>query len=87
MLNNVPLMIDTPLADEPPFRLPVVLGADHVNVVPAGTIPLATFVGVTLNVTPLHVTLLIGVIAGVGLILTVTLNTNPVQLPVIGVTR
>ena len=36
-------------------------------------------VGVTLKVTPLQVTLLIAVIAGVGLILTVTLNTKPVQ--------
>ena len=87
VLCNVPLIMDTPLADEPPLIEPVVAGADHVNVVPAGTIPLATFVGVTLNVTPLHVTLLIAVIAGVGLIFTVTLNTNPVQLPVIGVTK
>ena len=87
VLCNVPLMIDTPLADEPPLIEPVVVGVDHVNVVPAGTIPLATFVGVTLKVTPLQVTLLIAVIAGVGLILTVTLNTKPVQPLVVGVTK
>ena len=80
-------MIDTPLADVPPVKLPVIDGADQLYVVPAGTIPLVTFVGVTVNVTPLHVIVLIAVIAGVGLIVTVTLNTKPVQLPVIGVTK
>ena len=34
VLCNVPLMIDTPLADEPPLIEPVVVGVDHVNVVP-----------------------------------------------------
>ena len=71
-------MIDTPLADEPPVKLPVIDGADQLYVVPAGTIPLVTLVGVTVKVTPLQVIVLIAVIAGVGLIVTVTLNTKPV---------
>ena len=80
-------MIDTPLADEIPSRLPVVDGTDQLKVVPAGTMPLTPLVGVTLKVVPLQITALIAVIAGVGLIVTVTLNTKPVQLPVIGVTK
>ena len=87
VLASIPLITDTPLAPDPPVKLPVVDGADHVYVVPAGTTPFVTLVCVTVNVTPLQVIALIAVIAGVGLIVTVTLNTKPVQLPVIGVTK
>ena len=84
---NVPLMIETPLAEDPPARLPVVDGAAHVNVVPAGKIPLVRSVGVTVNITPLHVTVLIGVISVVGLTVTVSVNDEPFPQSVeVGVT-
>ena len=87
VLANVPLMIDTPLAPDPPVRLPLIDGADHVYVVPAGKIPLVILVGVTVNVTPLQVIVLIAVIAGVGLMVTVTVNAAPIpQLGTLGKT-
>ena len=86
VLANVPVMIDTPLADEPPVMLPVVAGTDQLYVVPAGTMPLIISVGVTVNNTPLQLTVLIAVTAGVGLIVTVNEKLAPKQLPVTGVT-
>ena len=87
VLARVPLITDTPVAPVAPVKLPLNDGDDQLYVVPAGKIPLVILVGVTVNVTPLQVIVLIAVIAGVGLIVTVTLNTKPVQLPVIGVTK
>ena len=86
MLAKVPLMIDTPLAPDPPVKLTLIVGDDQLYVVPAGTIPFVMFVGVTVNVTPLHVIVLMAVITAVGLTLTVTVNAAPVQLPDKGVT-
>jgi|SRR5476651_1486619 len=86
-LNRLPVILDTAVALAPPVNPPVTPGTDQLYVVPAGTIPLATLVGVTVNNTPLHVTVLIAVMLAVGLSVTVTENTAPVQLPVIGVTR
>jgi hypothetical protein len=49
--------------------------------------PLVILVGVTTNGTPLHVTVLITVISGVGGIVTVTVNGKPSpQLEILGVT-
>jgi hypothetical protein len=65
--------------------LPV--GALQVNVVPAGIIPFAPFVGVALNITPLQILVDIGVMYATGFIVTVTVNADPVpQLTVVGVT-
>ncbi len=53
----------------------------------AGTIPFTVCVGVTLKITPLQVVLVIGVITGVGLTVTVTVNAAPApQLSIVGVT-
>ena len=86
VLANVPLMIDTPLAPDPPVRLPLIDGADHVYNVPAGTTPLVTSVGVTVNCTPVQVVVLIGVMIPTGLTVTVTVNGAPgPQATVLGV--
>jgi hypothetical protein len=47
--------------------------------------PLVTLVGLTVNVTPLQLTVVIALITAVGLIVTVTVNVAPVQLPDVGV--
>ena len=80
---NIPL---TAAACEAPPVRPVPVGADHVYVVPAGMIPFAGSTGVTAKLTPLQVVVLIGAMVAVGSIVTVTVNTIPVQLPDTGVT-
>ena len=82
-IPNIPPTADTCAA--PPV-IPVPVGALHVNVVPDGITPFVTSVGVILKNTPLHVVVLIGVTLAYGLILTVTVNVAPVQLPDTGVT-
>ena len=54
---------------------------------PEGTIPLIPSVGVKLKLEPLQVIVVISEITAIGLMVTVTENTVPVQLPVTGVTR
>jgi hypothetical protein len=66
---------------------PVTLGADQLYNVLAGTTPLITLVGVTLNNTPLHAVPVIVFITAIGLTDTVKVNTRPVQLPLTGVTK
>ena len=70
----------------PPVSPPVMIGADQLYVVPAGTIPLLPLVGVTLKKSPLHTVAVIAVITAFGLTVTVNWNLDPVQLPVNGVT-
>ena len=82
----MPVIVDALLPDAPPVIPPVTPGALQLYVVPAGITPLVTFTGVTLKNTPLHVVVLIAVILAYGLILTVTVNVAPVQLPDTGVT-
>ena len=79
-------MVFTPLPCATPPVKPDPVGDDQVYKVPAGTIPLTPFVGVTLNNKPLHIVVLIGVIVAKGLIVTVTVNAVPVQFPDSGVT-
>ena len=74
------------LADKPPVMVPVTTGADQLYNVPMGTIPLIRSVGVTVNVTPLQLTVHMAVITAVRLIITVTVNVRPVQFPEVGVT-
>ena len=81
VLVNSPVTLVTPVIDPPPVMLPVIDGALQPYVVPAGTIPLLRFVGVTANVTPLHVIAVIAVITADGFTVTVTLNTAPTQPP------
>ena len=80
------MILFDPLPVLPPVIKPVTDGALHAYVVPAGTMPFVIFVGVTTKLTPLQVTAVIAVITAVGLIVTVTVNTAPVQLPLVGVT-
>ena len=84
-LLNVPPTFTWLVALAPPVIPPVTPGTDQLYKVPAGTIPFVILVGVTLNATPLQLTVLIAVITAVGLIVTVTVNAAPVQLPDNGV--
>ncbi len=83
---KVPLTNDADVPEAPPVSPPVTVGALQLYVVPAGTIPLVPLVGLTVNDIPLQVTDVIALITAVGFTVTVTVNTDPVQLPVIGVT-
>ncbi len=85
-LVKLPLINDAFVPLKPPVKPPVTDGANQLYNVPAGTIPLVLFTGLTLNVTPLQLTVVIAVITAVGLIVTVTVNVTPVQLPDNGVT-
>ena len=87
MFVNKPLIADTATdCDKPPVN-PVPVGVDQVYRVPAGTTPLVTSVGVTVNSIPLHVVVLIGLMIPTGLIVTVTVNVDAApQLTVLGVT-
>jgi len=67
VLRSVPNTLVCPAAAlAPPVIVAVNVGMFHLYVVPIGTIPFVTLVGVTRNSTPLHVTALIAVITGVG---------------------
>ena len=83
---NVPEIAATPDdCDKPPVK-PVPVGADHVNVVPAGMMPLVTSVGVMINGTPLQVVVDNGLTVALGFSDITTENAAPVQLPETGVT-
>ena len=83
---NVPLIFGCILPIAPPVNPPLTLGTLQLYTIPAGTIPFVPFIGLIVNATPLQLTELIAVITGVGLIVTVTVNAAPVQLPDTGVT-
>jgi hypothetical protein len=85
VLVRVPLMFEASLPASPPVN-PVPAGADQLYVVPAGTIPLVTLTGVTVNPASLHTVVIIAVIVGFGSIATITVNVDPAQLPDVGVT-
>ncbi len=78
-------MLDWFVALIPPVIVPAD-GTDQLYKVPAGTTPLTASVGVTVNCTPLHVTVVISVMVALGLTVTVTVNDAPVQTPLNGVT-
>ena len=83
---KIPLIVVAFVAGAPPVNPPVTLGALQLYKVPAGTIPLVRFVGLTVKATPLQLTELIAVITAVGLIVIVTVNVAPVHAPDNGVT-
>ena len=86
-LDNVPVILTVPVPVPPPVIPPVTVGADQLYNVPAGTIPLVILVGVTVNVTPVHVTVVIAVTAATGFNVIVTVNAVPTpQLTDVGVT-
>ena len=82
---NLPLISNAFVPDSAPVKPPVTTGTDQLYRVPAGTIPSTIFVGLTVNNTPLQLTVVISETTAVGLIVTVTLNAAPVQLPDNGV--
>ena len=83
---NNPLITETFVALNPPVTPPDTTGTDQLYNVPLGTIPLVRLVGVTVNNTPLQLTVVMSATTAVGVIVTVTVNEAPVQLPDIGVT-
>ena len=84
--TSVPVILDAPLPVVPPVMLPVTDGAGQVYVVPVGTIPLVTSIGVDVKPVPPQVVEVIAVIAGFGFTVTVSVKVDPVQLPEVGVT-
>jgi hypothetical protein len=85
-LVRLPLIIAAFVALDKPVIPPVTVGTDQLYKVPAGTIPFVRFTGLTVNNTPLQLTVVNALITAVGLIVTVTVNVAPVQLPDNGVT-
>ena len=74
-------------AEAPPVTVPENVGAFQLNVLPSGIMPLVLFVGVTIKVTPLHVTVVIELISAVGGNVMVTVKLAPTQPDgVLGVT-
>ena len=87
VLVSVPLIVFTPLACVAPPVKPVPVGANQVYVVPAGTIPLVTSTGVTLNRIPPQAAPDIGAMLARALTVTVNWNDAPApQATVLGVT-
>src|SRR5882757_184698 len=86
VLVSRPMILFTGAAfDKPPVN-PVPVGADHVYNVPAGMIPSAPCVGVTVKATPLQVVVVSALIVALGSTVTITVNVVPVQFPEVGVT-
>ena len=76
MLVGLPLLAAPPENPEPE-------GADHAYVVPDGTIPFVTSAGVTVKALPPQAVAVIALIIGLGFTVTVTVNDEPTQLPVV----
>ena len=70
----------------PPVNPPETDGADQLYSVLSGTIPFVIFVGLTLNIIPLQIFVAIAVISATGLMVAVTVNVAPIQVPETGVT-
>ena len=74
VLISVPVIDATGvICDTPPMN-PIPVGTDQVYRVPAGITPLVPSTGVTLKLTPLQVTVVIGVTIAVGSTVTVRVN-------------
>jgi hypothetical protein len=67
------------VAEDPPVTVPVNVGTLQLYKLPSGTTPFVTFVGVTTNGTPLHVTVVIVLISAVGGNVTVNVKFVPTQ--------
>ena len=65
--------------------IPVTDGADHVYVVPDGTMFPEPLAGATVNVEPEHIVAVCVAILGIGSTVTVNVNVAPLQAPDIGV--
>ena len=82
----MPLMFMAPLPAAPPVIPPDTVGAGQLYVVNAGITPFTPSAGNDVNVPPLHIVVVMFVIAGFGLTVTVTEKSAPEQLPEVGVT-
>ncbi len=86
VLFKLPEIVVTALPLTPPVNEDEdEFGVLQVYEVPAGTTPFNPLVGETAN-TPLHIVVLIGVIVGLGSIVTITENVTPPQLGVAATT-
>jgi hypothetical protein len=75
LLVRTPLTVVWLLADNPPVKETLLtVGASHSYLALAGTITVPPFTGDTTKGIPLHVTVLNGLITGVGLTYTVNVN-------------
>ena len=81
VLSKVPFTLVWLTAPAIPVR-PVADGADQLYNVPVGTIPLVTFDGVTVKLTPSQAVAVMPLINATGLTVTVSENTAPAQPPV-----
>jgi hypothetical protein len=87
VLVNVPVIEATAEACVNPPVKPTPVGADHVYVVPAGTMPFTPFAGVTVNKVPLHPVPVMALTTAIGFIVTATVNGVPAPQPtILGVT-
>ena len=85
MFVSVPTILVTPLTCEVPPVKPLPVGAAQVYVVPAGTMPLLPFTGLTVNGELLNTVDVIALITATGLTVMIALNVLPVQVPDVGV--
>ena len=79
-LASVPLILACPVANAPPVKLPVTVGALHAYVVPDGTMSPPPLLGVNVKPIPLHVLAVLFVIVAFGLTVSVNDFVDPVQL-------
>ena len=80
-------MILVALVAVAPPEKPEPVGKAQVYLVPAGTIPLVPFTGLTVNNMPPQTVVVISVITAIGLTVTVTVKVGPLpQAAVLGVT-
>ena len=85
-LNKVPETTAALVALIPPVRPPDEAGIDQLYNVPAGTMPLMLLAGESENELPLQIVAVTGIITAEGLMVTETVNPEPVQAPDTGVT-
>lgn len=82
---RVPERPAAPLPVAPPV-MPAPPGNPQLYVVTTGTVPFTPSAGVKLKLPPLHIVAVIAFTAGIGVIVTDTVNDAPVQVPLKGVT-
>ena len=89
-LVSVPVILVCEVPAAPPVIPPVTTGADHVYVVPVGTIlPVTPLTGLTVNTLSLQDEVVCVLTNGFGFTVTVIVNVDPTQFPVspeVGVT-
>ena len=87
VLFSVAVILVAFTALTPPNNPVVTDGEDQLYKVPFGTIPFTKLVGLTVKETPLQVVVVISVTEATGLMVAVTVNTAPIQLSEIVLTK